>query len=88
MKYDQCKSKLPSKSVNSFSVGSIRDIRKRNLNRVILGHLNINSVRNKFDLLVDQIKGNVDIMVISEAKSDESFSNGQFKFQDMLYLVV
>ena len=28
MKYDQCKSKLPSKSVNSVSVGSIRDVRK------------------------------------------------------------
>ena len=28
MKYDECKSKLPSKSVNSVSVGSIRDVRK------------------------------------------------------------
>ena len=60
MKYDQCKPKLPSKSVNSVSVGSIRDVRKRNLKRIILGHLNINSIRNKFDLLVNQIKGNVD----------------------------
>ena len=51
MKYDQCKSKLPSKSVNSVSVGSIRDVRKRNLKRIILGHLNINSIRNKFDKL-------------------------------------
>ena len=41
--------------------------------------LNINSIRNKFDLLVDQIKGNVDIMVISETKLDESFPNGWFK---------
>ena len=79
MKYDQCKSKLPSKSVNSVSVGSIRDVRKRNLKRIILGHLNINSIRNKFDLLVDQIKGNVDIMVISETKLDEPFPNGQFE---------
>ena len=75
MKYDQCKSKLPSKSVNSVSVGSIRDVRKRNLKRIILGHLNINSIRNKFDLLVDQIKGNFDIMVISETKSDDPFPN-------------
>ena len=79
MKYDECKSKLPSKSVNSISVRSIRDVRKRNLKRIILGHLNINSIRNKFDLLVDQIKENVDIMVISETKLDESFPNGQFK---------
>ena len=66
MKYDQCKSKLPSKSVNSVSVGSIRDVRKRNLKRIILGHLNINSIRKKFDLLAHQIKGKDDIMVISE----------------------
>ena len=66
MKYDQCKSKLPSKSVNSVSVGSIRDVCERNLKRIILSHSNINSIRNKFHLLADQIKGNVDIMVISE----------------------
>ena len=41
--------------------------------------LNINSIRSKFDLLVDHIKGNVDIMVISETKLDQSFPNGQFK---------
>ena len=79
MKYDQCKSKLPSKSVNSVSVGSIRDVRKRNLKRIILGHLNINSIKNKFDFLVDKIKGSHDIMVISETRLDESFPNRQFK---------
>ena len=41
--------------------------------------LNISSLRNKFDSLVDQIKGNVDILVISETKLDESFPVGQFK---------
>ena len=66
MKYDDCKCKPPSKSVNSLSVRSIRDVRKRNLKRIILGHLNISSVRKNFDLLVDQIRGNVDIMVISQ----------------------
>ena len=79
MKYDECKYKLPSKSVNSVSVGSIGDIRKRTLKRIILGYLNINSVRNKFDLLVDHIKGSVDIMVISETKLDEYFPKGQCK---------
>ena len=79
MNYDDCKSKLPSKSINSISVKSIRYVRKRNLKCIIFGHLNINSMRNKFDLLVDQIKGNVDITIISKAKFDESFPNGQFK---------
>ena len=81
MKYDECKSKLPSISVNSISVRNIRDVRKINLKRIILGHLNINSIRNKFNKLADQIKGNVDIMVISETKLDDSFPNGQFKIR-------
>ena len=76
MKYDERKNKLPSKSVNSISVRSIRNVLKRNSKRIILGHLNINPIKNKFDLLNDQIERNVDIMVISETKFDESFPNG------------
>ena len=79
MKHDECKSKLPSESVNGISVRSIRVVRKKNLKRIILGHLNINSIRNKFDLIFDQIKGNVDIMVISQTRLAESFPNGKFK---------
>ena len=41
-------------------------------------HLNINSIRNKFDFLVDKIKGNVNMMMISETKLDNTFPNGQF----------
>ena len=49
------------------------------LRQIIFAKLNINSLRNKLDALVDQIKGNVDILVISETKLDESFPEGQFK---------
>ena len=49
------------------------------MNRIVLAHLNINSLRNKFDLLADQIKGNVDVLAISETKLDDSFPAGQFK---------
>ena len=58
---------------------SLKDVRIKNLNRIILAHLNINSLRNKFDLLTDQIKGNVDVLVISETKLDDSFPTCQFK---------
>ena len=89
MKYDECKSKLPSKSVNSISVGSIRDVRKRNLKLIILGHLNINSIRNKFNLLVDQIKG-ILVILWSYLKENQVSPSiiASSKFQDMLYLVV
>ena len=58
---------------------SLKDVQIKNLNRIVLVHLNINSLRNKFDLLTDQIKGNVDVLVVSETKLDDSFPTGQFK---------
>ena len=44
-----------------------------------IAHLNINSLRNKFDLLADQIKDNVDVLAISETKLDYSFPVRQSK---------
>ena len=35
-------------------------------------------MRNKFDFLTHQVKGNIDILMISETKLDESFPVGQF----------
>ena len=49
-----------------------------NMNKLIIAHLNINSIRNNFDFLVDKIKGNIDIIMISETKLDNSFPKGQF----------
>ena len=56
----------------------LKSIRIRNLNRIVIGHLNINSLRNKFDFLVTQVKGYIDILMTSETKLDESFPIGQF----------
>ena len=50
------------------SFSSLKSVWWKNLRRIIFAHLNINSLRNKFDSLVDQIKGNVDILLISETK--------------------
>ena len=33
---------------------------------------------NKFDCLSEQVKGNIDILLISETKIDDSFPVGQF----------
>ena len=56
----------------------LKYIRLGNLNKLVIAHLNINSIRNKFDFLVEKIKGNVDILMISETKLDDSFPMGQF----------
>ena len=44
----------------------------------IIGHININSIRNKFYYLIAITKGNVDVLMISETKLDESFPSMQF----------
>ena len=44
----------------------------------IIGHLNRNSVRNKFDSVIEIIK-NFNIFLISKSKLDASFPNNQFK---------
>ena len=49
------------------------------MNRIVLAHPNFNTLRKKFDLLPDQIKGNVDVLAILETKLDDSFPAGQFE---------
>ena len=50
----------------------------RNFNNLVLGHLNINSLRNKFDALTQQITGNIDILMLSGTKQHSSFPEGLF----------
>ena len=56
----------------------LKYIRLDNLNKLVIAHLNINSIRNKLDLLVEKTKGNVDILMMSETKLDDSFPMVQF----------
>ena len=49
-----------------------------NINRLVFGHLNINSLSTEFDFLCEQIKGSIDVFMISESKLDDSFPRGQF----------
>ena len=48
------------------------------MKNVIIGQLNINSLRNKFELLAEVIKGNLDILIITETKLDHKFPEKQF----------
>ena len=48
-----------------------------------MAHLNINSIRNKIEDLNFLVAKNVDILVISETKLDESFPTRQFLIDDV-----
>ena len=56
----------------------LREIRVNNVNRVIIGSLNINSLAPKFEELKAVIRTNLDILIIQETKLDDSFPPGQF----------
>ena len=50
----------------------------KNVIKPIAAHLNMNSLRNKFEFLISLIKDNIKVLMISETKLDESFPTSQF----------
>ena len=60
----------------------LREMKIQCPEKVIIGDLNINSIRNKFDALSFIIDTNIDISLISETKLDDSFSSAQFRLKE------
>ena len=77
--------KHTSSSADSQDTGnrmnSFLDITTKNANQLIIGHLNIDSLRNKFEMLVDLIKAKIEMFLISETKLDSSFPSGKSVFK-------
>ena len=57
---------------------SLCNLKLRNVNHLILGQININSIRNKFGLLFSLVSNNIDVLLISETKIDNTFPVSQF----------
>ena len=74
---NDCLSVTPEKT-NSDVYSNLENMWKNNSKKIIISHLNINSIRNKFDFLADIVKDNIDILMISESKLDDSFPDSQF----------
>ena len=73
-----CKSISPiSKDLDKNK--SLRQFCKLYPNKLKITHIIINPIRNKLDLLSDQVKGNVDILMISETKIDKNSPICQFE---------
>ena len=56
----------------------LKNIKLKNANKIVFGHLNVNSLRNKFQCLKDVIGQNIDIFLVPETKLNESFPDAQF----------
>ena len=68
--------------MNRFEASNtISEIRIKNLNNIIIGHLNVNSLPNKFDSLTSIIKNYIDIIVLTETKLDDSYPTSQFTIE-------
>ena len=48
------------------------------MHKIVVGQININSIRNKFDHLIAAVSGNIDISLIAETKIDSTFRVNQF----------
>ena len=56
----------------------LQEMKSKCPDKLTMGHLNINSIRNKFDALSLIVRNNVNILMISETKLDDSFPTAQF----------
>ena len=56
----------------------LKVFRVRNINKIIIALININSVKNKIDLLAERFKENIDIFMILETKIANNFPTSQF----------
>ena len=45
---------------------------------IVIGHLNVNSLRNKYEAVEELVQNKADICLLSENKIDEIFPNQQF----------
>ena len=56
----------------------MKKLKLKNPRKIAIGHLNINSIRNKFTAIIEDINNNLDIIVFSETKLGDSFPTGNF----------
>ena len=70
-----------SEEFNDAKIG-LKVMKENSPNKIIVGHLNINSLRNKFEALQFIINRNLDIILLSETKLDDSFPSAQFMLKN------
>ena len=69
------------KVISMMQKNGFKEIKIHSPDKLIFGHLNINSVKNKFEALTYIIENNIDLLLISETKLDDSFPTAQFQMK-------
>ena len=63
---------------NTNDICELKQLRNQNSNTTIIGYLDINSKRSKFESLVRFVGNNLDILMALETKIDDTFPASQF----------
>ena len=79
MDFNICDTNSVEKNCHKDPSKIIGSLHQKHPNRLIIGQLNINSIRNKFDSLNGILKNNIDVLLLSETKIDSSFPKPQFE---------
>ena len=67
-----------NQTARNDNLNTLCELRQKNLNRLLIGNLNITSICSKFDQTKCLRKGKVDILTITESKLDSSCTATQF----------
>ena len=61
---------------------SLFNISKHHSNKIVLAHININSLTNKFDVLTNGFTEYIDTLMISKTKLDDKFWHSLYHLKD------
>ena len=59
-------------------IATLRCLKLKNPNCILFGQINVNSIRSKFEAFTKIVKENLDVIVVTESKLDDSFPTKQF----------
>ena len=62
----------------TYDVNNFLNLKSKNSKNPIIGYLNINSIRNKFEDLQLILQNKIDFLVVAETKIDDSFPSNLF----------
>ena len=93
---EECRFDVSNVMLENDWISALKALRSDNSSKLIFVHININSIRNKFEFLSAQVKGVlIDVLMVSKTKIDNSFSVGNcvidgfsipYRYTSMLWL--
>ena len=75
---EECRSHVSNVTQANDCISVLKRLRSVNSNKLIFAHINTNFIRNIFEFLSTQVKGNIDILMVSEKKIENNFPVGNF----------